>query len=184
MCMSPALDRSSVIQCFEHGDAIEIRDRELSAQGCPCDCLQTTKPSLLLLWNACDWSQVLFIHQISFTGKLQRCRLLLKKKLQTHMLVSNELQHLQSESNQLYLGHSYSSLGLLQFQYMPHYPNELVHFQYQTKQMSRQQHLKITKQTNNNYIYTPQCNWNKWQRTLCPGLPHVLVGVDLPWEEG
>ena len=68
-----------------------------------------------------------------------------KKKLQTHMFVSNELQHLQGESNLLYLGHSYSSLGLLQFQYMPHYPNELVHFQHQNGQMNRQQHLKITK---------------------------------------
>ena len=67
------------------------------------------------------------------------------KKLQTHMLVSNELQHLQSQSNLLYFGRSYSSLGLLLFQYMPHYPNELVHFQYQNKQMSRQQHLKMTK---------------------------------------
>ena len=71
-----------------------------------------------------------------------------KKKLQTHMFVSNELQHLQSESNQLYLGHSYSSLGLLQFQYMPRHPNELVHFHDQNRQKSRQQHLKMTKNYN------------------------------------
>ena len=86
------------------------------------------------------------------------------------MFGSNVHQHLHSENNLLYLSHNCSLLGLLQFQYMSRHPNELVHFQYQTRQMSRQQHLKITKkQTIIIYAYTivlleikeaSRLNWN------------------------